>query len=192
LKLSPAQNQRFRALLDGLDARFFPLRNQPHDEGGRRARAIVEEAATSLESLLTKAQVRRLAEIQVRLQGTGALLQDGLAKPMSYEPEQRAQLTKVISETLAATRDLEAQASKGEPREPLEKQYAALKREELQAVTEILTPAQQSVWRKALGRDFDMTRLGRPIYKAPEIVDSNEWLNSEPLTLESLAGCGGF
>jgi len=132
LKLSPAQNQRFRALLDGLDARFFPLRNQPHDEGGRRARAIVEEAATSLESLLTKAQVRRLAEIQVRLQGTGALLQDGLAKPMSYEPEQRAQLTKVISETLAATRDLEAQASKGEPREPLEKQYAALKREELE------------------------------------------------------------
>lgn len=59
-------------------------------------------------------------------------------------------------------------------------------------MTEILTPAQQSVWRKALGRDFDMTRLGRPIYKAPEIVDSNEWLNSEPLTLESLAGCGGF
>ncbi|MFM8439613.1 MAG: redoxin domain-containing protein, partial [Candidatus Kapaibacterium sp.] len=33
-----------------------------------------------------------------------------------------------------------------------------------------------------------MTRLGRPIYRAPEIVDSGEWLNSEPLTLASLAG----
>ncbi len=188
LKLSPTQTQRFRALLDGLDAHFFPLRNQPRDKGGQQAGAILEEAATSLEALLTKAQVRRLAEIQVRLHGTGALLQDGLSKPLGYKPEQREQLTKVISETLTATRELEARASKGEPREPLEKQYADLKRDELQAVTEILTPAQQSIWRKAIGRDFDVTRLGRPIYKAPEIVDSGEWLNSEPLTLESLAG----
>jgi len=188
LKLSPAQSQQFRTLLDGLDAKFFPLRNQPRDAGGKQAGAILQQAFTSLESLLTKAQLRRFAEIQVRLQGTGALLQDGLAKTMSYTPEQREQLTKVISETLAATRELEARAGKGEPREPLEKQYADRKREELQAVTEILTPAQQSVWRKALGRDFDMTRLGRPSYKAPKIVDSGEWLNSKPLTHESLAG----
>ena len=188
LKLSPAQSQQFRTLLDGLDAKFFPLRNQPRDEGGRQAGAILQQAFTSLESLLTKAQLRRFAEIQVRLQGTGALLEDGLAKTMSFTPVQRAQVAKVISETLAATRELEARARKGEPREPLEKQYADRKREELQAVTEILTPAQQSAWRKALGRDFDMARLGRPSYKAPEIVDSGEWLNSEPLTHESLAG----
>lgn len=188
LKLSPAQSQQFRDLLDGLDAKFFPLRNQPRDEGSKRATAILEEAAKSLESLLTKDQFRRFAEIQVRLQGTGALLQDGLLKLMSYTPEQRGRLTKVISETLAATRDLEARVAKGEPREPLEKQYAELKQEELQAVTGILTPAQQSVWRKALGREFDMTRLGRPVYRAPELVDSGKWLNSKPLTLESLAG----
>ena len=188
LKLSPAQSLQFRTLLDGLDEKFFPLRNQPRDEGSKQATAILGQTVKSLESLLTKAQFRRFAEIQVRLQGTGALLQDGLANPMSYTPEQRERLTKVISETLAATRELEARVGKGEPREPLEKQYAELKREELKAVTEILTPAQQSVWRKSLGRDFDMTKLGRPIYRAPELVDSAEWLNSEPLTLESLAG----
>lgn len=188
LKLTPAQSQQFRTLLDGLDAKFFPLRNQPRDKGSKQATEILAHAAKSLESLLTKAQLRRLAEIQVRLQGTRALLQDGLANPMSYTPEQRQRLTKVISETLAATRELEARVGKGEPREPLEKQYAEHKREELKAVTEILTPAQQSVWRKALGRDFDMTTLGRPIYRAPELVDSGEWLNSEALTLESLAG----
>jgi peroxiredoxin len=188
LKLSPAQSRQFRRLLDGLDAKFFPVRNLPHEEASRQAAAILEEAATSLDSLLTEAQVRRLAEIHVRRQGTGALLHDGLVRLMSYTPEQREQLTKVISETLAATRELEARAGKGEPREPLEKQYADLRQKELQAVTRVLTPAQRSVWQKALGRDFDMTRLGRPAYKAPEIVDSGEWLNSEPLTPESLAG----
>lgn len=188
LKLSPAQSQQFRALLDGFDAKFFPLRNQSRDEGRNQAGVILEEVNASIGSLLTKAQRRRLTEIQVRLEGTGALLQIGLAKLMSYTPEQREQLTRVISETLATTQELEARAVRGEPREPLEKQYAALKLKELEAVTGILKPAQQAVWRKALGREFDMTRLGRPIYKAPEIVDSGEWLNSEPLTLESLAG----
>jgi len=188
LKLSPAQSQQFRGLLDGLDAKFFPLRNQRHDEGSKQAAAILEQTTKNLETLLTEAQFRRFAEIQVRLQGTGALLQGGLVKQMSYTPKQREQLTRVISETLAATVELEARVGKGEPREPLEKQYTELKGEELQAVTAILTPAQRSVWRKALGRDFDMTTLGRPIYRAPELVDSGKWLNTEPLTLESLAG----
>ena len=188
LKLSPAQSQQFRVLLNGLDAKFFPLRNQPGDQGSKQAAAILEHAARNLETLLTKPQFRRFAEVQVRLQGTEALLQDGLLKVMRYTPEQREQLTKVISETRAATRELETRVAKGEPREPLEKQYAELKREELKAVTGVLTPAQQSIWRKALGRDFDTTRLGRPVYRAPELVDSGEWLNSEPLTLESLAG----
>jgi thiol-disulfide isomerase/thioredoxin len=35
----------------------------------------------------------------------------------------------------------------------------------------------------------DLTRLGRARFKAPELVDSGEWLNSEkPVTLASLAG----
>jgi thiol-disulfide isomerase/thioredoxin len=188
LKLSPAQTRQYRALLDGLDARFFPLRNKPRDEGAEEATAILAQAATRLESLLTAAQVRRLAEIQARVRGTEALLQDGMARLMNYTPEQRERLASVISETFAATRDLEARAGKGEPREPLEKHYTELKREELQAVMKILTPQQQSAWRTALGRDFDLTRLGNPSYRVPEIVDSGDWLNSEPLTLESLAG----
>ncbi|GDX95364.1 thioredoxin [Planctomycetia bacterium] len=188
LKLSPAQNQQLRALLDGLDAKFFPLRNQPREGGSKQAAAIVEQAVNGMESLLTKAQSRRFAEIRVRLQGTGVLLQDEIVKRMRYAPEQREQLVTVISETLVATRALETRAGNGEPREPLEKQYAELKRDELQAVTRILKPAQRSVWQNALGRDFDLTRLGRPAYKPPELVASGAWLNSEPLTLESLAG----
>lgn len=124
LKLSPAQAQGFRALLDGLDAKFFPLRNQPRDDGNKQAAAILEQAANGLETLLTKSQVRRFAEIQIRVQGTGALLQDELARPMSYTPEQRERLTRVLSETLAATRELEARVGAGAPREPLEKQCA--------------------------------------------------------------------
>ena len=51
---------------------------------------------------------------------------------------------------------------------------------ELRKVTDVLTPAQRSIWKKTLGRDFDLTTLGRPVFKAPELVDSGEWLNSAP------------
>ena len=162
LVLTPTQRQQFHGLLDELDAKFFPLRNKPNDEAAKAAAEILAEAASRLEDLLSEPQFRRFTELQTRQQGTTALLRVGMTKLMSYKPQQKERLEKVISETLAATRDLEKRVSDGEPREPLEKEYAELKRDELQKVTGVLTPTQRSLWQRNLGRDFDLTTLGRP------------------------------
>lgn len=189
LKLSPAKSREFRSLLDGLDVRFFPLRNRPPDEAAKGVTETLAELTKKLESLLSEAQSRRLAEIQTRQQGTSALLRPGLTSLMDYTSQQKERLEQVISETLAKTKELEQRAASGEAREPLEKQYAALKQDEFKTVTGILSPSQKSIWQKALGRDFDLTQLGHARFKAPELVDSGEWLNSEkPLTLDALAG----
>ncbi len=189
LKLSPAKSREFRSLLDKLDAEFFPLRNRPPDEAAKGVTETLAELTEKLESLLSEAQFRRLAEIQTRQQGTSALLRPGLTSLMDYTPQQKERLEQVISETLAKTKELEQRAASGEPRGPLEKQYAALKQDEFKTVTGILSPSQKSIWQKSLGRDFDLTKLGHAKFKAPELVDSGEWLNSEkPLTLDALAG----
>ena len=188
LALTPVQGQQFRGLLDELDAKFFPLRNKPNDEAAKAAAAILADAISRLESLLSEPQFRRLMEIQTRQQGTTALLRAGMTKRMNYKPQQKERLEKVISDTLAATRELEKRVANGEPREPLEKEYSELKRDELRTIAGILTPTQRSVWQKTLGRDFDLTTLGRPAFKAPELVDSGEWFNSTPLTTKSLVG----
>lgn len=188
LALTPAQRQTFHGLLDDLDARFFPLRNKSHDEAAAGATEILADATSRLGSLLSAPQLRRLAEIQNRQQGTAALLRAEMTKLLDYKPRQREQLEKVITETLAATRELEKRVGNGEPREPLEEQYQTLKREELRNVSRILTSSQRSLWHKSLGRDFDLTTLGRPAFRAPELVDSGEWLNSAPLTNRALVG----
>ena len=186
LRLSPAKSQEFRGLLDEFDARFFPLRNQPQDQAAEGVRTILADLTNRLELLLSDSQLRRLVEIQTRQQGTAALLRPSFGRQMNYNPQQEEKLEEVITETLSATKELEQRASNGEPRSPLEKQYAALKRDELQEVLGVLSPFQKSVWQKALGRNFDLTKLGRAKFKAPELVDSGEWLNSEkPLTLNS-------
>ena len=188
LVLTPTQSRQFRGLLDELDAKFFPLRNKPNDDAAKGSAEILADATARFETLLSEPQFRRLVEIQTRQQGTTALLQAGMTKLMNYKPQQKERLEMVISETLAATRELEKRVGNGEPREPLEKEYLELKRDELRKVTGILTPAQRSTWQKALGREFDLTTLGRPAFKAPELVDSGDWLNSAPLTIKALAG----
>ena len=188
LTLTPTQREQFRRLLDELDAKFFPLRNKPTDEAANGAAEILADATSRLETLLSEPQFRRLTELQTRQQGTTALLQAGMIKLMTYKPQQKERLEQVISETLAATRDLEKRVGKGEPREPLEREYAELKRDELRKVADVLTPAQRSIWKKTLGRDFDLTTLGRPAFNAPELVDSGDWWNSAPLTIKALAG----
>lgn len=188
LVLTPTQSQQFRGLLDELDAKFFPLRNKPKDEAAKGAAEVLADATSRLETLLSEPQFRRLAEIQTRQQGTTALLRAGMTKLMNYKPQQKERLENVISETLAATRELEKRVGNGEPREPLEKEYSELKRDELRKVTGILTPTQRSIWQKTLGRDFDLTTLGRPVFKAPELVDAGSWLNSGPLTMKGLVG----
>jgi thiol-disulfide isomerase/thioredoxin len=188
LRLSPAQQREFRGLLGELDAGLFPLRNRPAAEADAGARNTLATLERQLERLLSAAQMRRWAEIQVRRQGTAALLRPGVAGARHYTPRQREQLEQVIADTLQATQELERRAADGEDRRPLEQRYAALQKAEWDAVSGILSAGQQSLWRKACGRDFDLTALGHARFKPPELVDSGTWLNSDPLTLESLAG----
>jgi|GEM_PF-3586071 len=172
LKLSPAKSRDFRRLLDECDARFFPLRNKPLEEAAKGATEAMAELTKNLQSLLSEPQLRRLAEIQTRQQGTSALLRTGLASLMDYTPQQKEQLEQAVSETLAKTKEFEQRAANGEPREPLEKQYTALKQDELKTVIRTLSPTQKSIWQESLGRDFDLTKLGQARFKAPELVDS--------------------
>ena len=189
LKLSPAKSKEFRAVLDQFDATFFPLRNKPSAEASQGVANTLAKLTTTLEGMLSDGQLQRLVEIQARQLGTRALLQPRLMELLDYTPGQKEQLEKVLSETRAATTKLEEQAAKGEPRGPLEKQYAALKASELKAVLGILSPGQQATWQRFLGRDFDFANLGQARFKAPELVDSGEWLNTEqPLTIASLGG----
>ena len=188
LALTPPQGRQFRALLDELDARCFPLRNRPTAEAVEGAAAITAEATTRLETILSGPQFRRFTEIQTRQQGTAALLKPGMAKLMHYKPQQHERLETLIAETAAATRALERRLRDGEPRAPLDRAFSDLQRDELRQVLDLLTPTQQAVWRRQVGRDFDLSTLGRPVFKAPELVDSGAWLNSAPLTLASLGG----
>jgi peroxiredoxin/Spy/CpxP family protein refolding chaperone len=188
LRLTTKQQQRFRALLDEHDARFFPLRNRSGDDAAREVTAVLDALLERVQDVIDGRQWRRLTEVRTRLYGTTAVLRPGLAEQLDLTGDQRERIEEVVLGTARAVTDLEKRAADGEPRGPLEERYAALRKDELRDVSGILTPAQRAVWQRALGRDFDLGSLGQPVYRAPEFIDSGHWVGGEPVRLADLAG----
>jgi len=65
----------------------------------------------------------------------------------------------------------------GEPREPLEKKYREVHAKQQQDILGLLTLAQKTAWQELLGANFDTGNLGRPAYRAPQFIDTGEWIN---------------
>jgi peroxiredoxin len=188
LKLTATQQAAYQRLTDNLDLRFFPLRNKQAEEGFAGLAKIIAEAQTGLAQILQPTQQKRLNEILMRRLATQALLRDDVAAKMQYTGGQRQQIKTIIDDTHGAITELEKQASEGKPREPLEKKFIELKTDEQKQILSLLKPQQQSAWRTLVGANFDTAKIGRPVFKAPELIDTGEWINSPPLTLARLRG----
>lgn len=188
LRFSKAKREEFQTLIDALDLRVFPLRNKPQEEVVQGLSRIAEEAKQGLSEILEPEQEQRLNEILMRRLGAGGLMREESVAKMRYSDEQRKQIEKILADTQAAIADLEKQASEGKPRGPLEKKSFALRTDEQKKILKLLQPKQQATWRELVGPKFDTNKLGQSAFKAPEIVDTGEWINSSPLRLDGLRG----
>lgn len=188
LKLSAAEHAALRKAIDELDEQFFPLRGTTPEKVAAELPGIIAEAKRRLKAVLKPEQERRLSEIVMRVQGPAALLRADVSTQMKFTADQKKEIEKVTGDTQKAIADLEKQAQDGKPREPLEKEAIRLRTEEQADVFAILTKPQQTLWKKLAGSPFDASRLGKMAFKAPEVVDTGVWINSQRLTLSQLKG----
>jgi peroxiredoxin len=93
-----------------------------------------------------------------------------------------------LKETAEAVAAIHREAADGEPKAELEVAFRKLKEQERDELLELLTDAQIANWTKLLGANFPVEKLGKPAIRVPELVDSGEWINSMPLTLNQLRG----
>ncbi len=188
LKLTANEQKAFQKLTDDLDLRVFPLRNKSRDVMLPGLKKVFEELQAGLKSAVSPAQHKRLNEIYMRRLGTNALLRDDVAAKMRYSDSQRKDIETIITDTQTSVTALEKEASEGKPREPLEKKYTAFKIDEQKRIIKLLKPNQQMAWRELVGADFDMATLGRAAFQAPELVNTDDWINSSPIKLQELRG----
>ncbi len=188
LELSDQQLQAVSALNDELDRDLLSMRNKPAtqvDETMTRARSTAE---TRLASILKPGQQRRLKQVELWTLGTRAFLSDELPTSLQLSARQTSQIRDILQETRTALDELAKQLQSGKPRESLEEQSRKLRTDEQKQIVAVLSGQQRQQWIALLGKRIDLSKLGHVRFKAPELQDTNAWINSPPLTLQQLRG----
>lgn len=188
LKLSSDQQAAVRKEIDPLDLQFMALRGTTPERVSKELPEIIAAAKKRLHEVLKPEQERRLAEIVLRVQGPPGLLRTDIAAQMKFTADQKKKLEKITEEAQKGIADLEKQLKDGKPPEPLHKEAQKLRNEEQEDVYKVLSKSQQALWRKLAGETFDAARIGKMAFKAPEIIDTNIWVNSQPLSLAQQKG----
>jgi peroxiredoxin len=102
---------------------------------------------------------------------------------------QKTRIRAIIAETREAIKQANSKAREEKTsRQLLEGKLRTLLISEQKKVLERLTQTQREGWKRLVGEAFDVDRLGRQTFKAPELVDSGKWINSEGVTSEELKG----
>ena len=139
----------------------------------RNAAAFSSWRRSKLKTVLQPTQQQRIAQIELHRLGTASLLHDDVSARLKYSDSQRQKIKELIDKTQTEVTAIEKEVSAGKPREPLEKKFSELKTEELKQLQSLLQAEQRTAWNEVLGASFDLSKLGLPAFKAPEIISVN-------------------
>ena len=188
LGLDARETQAIRALIADLDKTLWRLRDVSPDteEGGKKWSALEAVLDLRLNKILDAAEQRRLKQIVLQAQGVPAMLQPELARKLQLSSEQQSRIQKIRDQTRKILEDLGKGAGSGIR---LMRELAnQLRAEASDQILEALSDSQRSQWVAMLGKPFDLAQVQWVGVTAPELPDSDAWINSTPLNLAKLRG----
>jgi peroxiredoxin len=190
LKLTAKERKALREILDPLDIRGFPLRNQPAADADEGFAKLTAEARVALAKVLRPQHMQRIEQIGIRSQGSESLLRDAVAEKIKLTDMQRGEILAAVRQT----REAKAKTHKELLNAKIEAAAAQREIERLNAlqrdaINGLLTGEQKGRLPALLGESLDTSRLGNTRFKAPELLGgSDAWLNSSPLGSSDLRG----
>ena len=187
LKIRDDQKQAVRDLLDEIDGPLWLLRDTSPEEGGERVQALIAKVKSGINGVLKPDQLKRLDQIVLQAQGPEALCLPGVAQRLALSTDQKKEVRETIESRRNELQELFEQVKKGTEKDPQEK-IAKIRSAEQEQLLLILKEGQQKQWAAMLGKSIDLSKVEISNIKAPDIVAADEWINSEPLTLEKLRG----
>ena len=188
LQLRDSQRRDIQQLCDELDKEVWAMRNRSAKHIAETLQKSTETAKSRLASILDNNQRGRLGEIELWVLGMRGLLRDDVAARFKLSEQQLEQIRGIMEKTQKAMGELNKKLQSGTPKKQLEQQARDLRVDEQKQILEGITRQQKQQWVAALGKRFDVSKLGRIKFKAPELDGSDGWLHSQPLSLRQLKG----
>ncbi|MCU0877074.1 MAG: redoxin domain-containing protein [Pirellulaceae bacterium] len=188
LALSAPKQAAFRAALDPLDLRLFPLRNRPAAEAAAGLNQIVADTRQAMQQVLTTQQAARLDKIVARQLGVRWVQLAPVRRELAVTSEQQASIDEAVERGQQALAKLRAESTGKSPEELNQAGLAILNRQR-DEVLAILSTAQKRQWGSQIAGDFDVAKIGQTRFKVPELISApDQWRNSPPLSLAELRG----
>jgi hypothetical protein len=189
LRLTSSQIQQVKSLNERYDGELLATRNMQPQKAEEIITRVRSSSQQSIDQILTPDQKERLQQITYRLRGISFVLAPKATEQLELSPAQQKRIESLTAKARDEVNELQKQLFDGKATQ--QQTAAAVKRvqtAEQRDVLNVLTPTQQQTLIKLVGRQFDPAQLGRVAFKAPEIADSDTWINSTALKLSQLRG----
>jgi peroxiredoxin len=183
LDCTPEQRKAIDKLLRKHNRMLLAIRDVSPSGADKSAQPELVEIRAELKKLFTNEQRLRLQGLTLQAQGYDALLRKDIGEAIKLTDEQQAKLTDIATRFRNRLHDLQQRGQ-----DAVEAELPALNAERHKEVVELLSPDQQNAYGRLLGEPFDFNKVVKSPAWAPEFVGIEEWVNSEPLTLDTLRG----
>lgn len=159
--------------LPEVDGPWFRSRNLAEAERFKELDRLEATARSWLSEHLDRQQQQRLKQLEWQSLGARMLFRTDFARELRIRPEQQAAMARWIREASATSAKTEDPSNRAKENAFFES---------------LLDEDQKRRFPAAMGKPFETHKLTRIYPMAPELVPSSHWLNSSPLSLESLRG----
>lgn len=187
LGLTPEQVTKLENFFGQIDPLWLRTRHLTPDRQYEALGLLEGKTHQWLAAHFNNEQHNRVRQLELQAQGVRMLLRPEVAKKLALTPQQaqgfaaRAEATELLTAKLQ-------QGDASEDAESLRRQLAEAAQAEQAALESELTPEQHATLWELLGEPFDVAKLQRIYPMAPELQPADAWINSPPLTMQSLRG----
>jgi peroxiredoxin len=187
LELAPEQRSALDALLEEHNRVLLAIRDVGPTGADETAQPFLAEVRTGVAKLLTDEQRLRLQGLVLQSQGYDHLMRPDVAAELNLTDAQQRQLAEIATEFRNKSQTLRTDGKNRSPRK-LQAELSKLQTARQKQIVARLQPDQLQRWGQLLGEPFDFSKVSTGPALAPEFADVEAWLNSSPLTIESLRG----
>jgi len=184
LRLTEQQSGELRQLSSTLDGLLFSLRDagpRPTDEHQVSAINQINAKLTALSQILSPAQQQRLIQLWRQYEGIGVLFRPEIQQQLKLTDPQLEKIRQLHRQSLQRQKEAAAKDNAA-------KRVGQIQTDQLRQTIGVLDKPQQQQWFQMLGKPFDFSTTQPVFFPAPELRQVSAWINSEPLSLESLRG----
>lgn len=189
LGLTDSQKKELIELNESFDGILLSARNTTPEEARQKTLEVLKKTRETVAELFTPQQQSRIKQITYRLRGLSFVLIPDAAEQLGLSPEQREEIETIVEHTLETISSVQSKTYEGaDAHQKSQQTVAAARKREQKEILAALDDSQKRTLLSMVGKSFDPRTLGHVSFKAPELADGDQWINSDALKLTDLRG----